>query len=314
MYGIVLATALTTGMTAPDFGFHKRGCSCSACYAGCSCGCYGCGCYGCWSSCSYGCSCYGGCASYHGCWTTCGCYGCYGYCGGWGCSCSCYSACAACYGCSGCYGCHTYYGCSTCAVSYGCAVPMAVPGKVVEGKVIEGEVSTRIPATVIVKADPSVVVKVNGQTTTRKTAEESFRSPALVPGRSYTYTVVAEYTRDGKAMTETKEITVSAGRQTVVDFSDLGTAVATAETEPANVTVILPTGAKLTVNDVVVAASGNQTFQTPKLEKGKSYFYTVKAEVVRDGKPVTETRRVDVEAGKAITVDFTTASTLTASR
>jgi uncharacterized protein (TIGR03000 family) len=312
MYGIVLAAALTTGTTAADWGF-KRCHGCSACYScGCyGCGCYGCGCYGCWSYCScvsyYGCGCYG-CASYHGCWTTCGCYGCYGYCGGWGCSCSC-----SCYGCYGCYGCHA-------PVYYGHPAPAVVPegGKIIEkktdGKKIEGEAFLSSAATVVVKADPAVTIKVNGQVTPRRAAEEAYQSPALVPGRTYSYTVVAELTRDGKTLTETKEIAVQAGRRSEVDFTNLGRGVAVAETEPASVTVILPEGTKLMVNDVVVNARGNQTFQTPKLEKGKSYFYTVKAELTRDGKPVTETRRIDVAAGKSVTVDFTNAATLTASR
>jgi uncharacterized protein (TIGR03000 family) len=322
MYGIILATALTTGTTAPDHFYKRSWCSC-ACYA-CSCGCYcgGCycgGCYGCWSYCS--CSgCYGGygrwgaysCASYYGCWTTCGCYGCYGSCGGWGwgCSCSCYS----CYGCYGCYGCHgaVIYG-GTVPPVYGTPAPaekLPAPGKVNEKK---EEASLYTPATVVVKADLAATIKVNGQVTPRRAAVESYRSPALEPGRTYSYTVVAELNRDGKALTETKEITVAAGRETVVDFTNLG-AVAAAETEPASVTVVLPEGAKLTVNDVVVNVNGNQTFQTPKLEKGKSYFYTVKAELTRDGRSVTETRRIDVAAGKAVTVDFTQSSTLTASR
>jgi uncharacterized protein (TIGR03000 family) len=329
MYGIILATALTTGTTAADWGFRHgcHGCHCG-CWCGCSCGCYGCyggycscGCYGCYSYCGgWGC---------HGCWGCCGCYGCYGYCGGWGChcgGCGCYGGCMA-YGCYGCYGGCMAYGCYGCChggtVIYGgtyAAPPTMTPaptdGKTIEGKDKDGkEVSIRRPATVVVKADSDVEIKVNGQATPRKTTEEAYTTPALVPGRLYSYTFVAEVTRDGKKQTETKEVTVRAGRRTVVDFTSLGTAVAKAEAEAASVTVILPEGAKLTVNDVAVNAEGKQTFQTPKLEKGKSYFYTVKAELTRDGKPVSETRRVDVAAGKEVTVDFTKGSaTLTASR
>lgn len=310
MYGIVLAAALTTGTGAADFGFHKRCHSCYTCWSACSCSCSCSGCYGCYTSCG----CYG-CASYKGCWTSCGCYGCYGYCGSWGgcCSCSsCYSACSCVsYGCAS-YGCASY-GCASnviigCAAPIGCAIPT-------EGAVIiDGQVSVGQAATVVVKADPSVVIKVNGQTTPRRGVEDSYQSPALAAGRTYSYTVVAEYTKDGKAMTESKEITVAAGRRTEVDFTKLGGSVAKVEAEPASVTVVLPDGAKLTVNDVAVTASNTQTFQTPKLEKGKSYFYTVKAEMVKGGKAVTETRKIDVAAGKAVTVDFTAPAVLTASR
>lgn len=308
MYGIVLAAALTSGTTAADWGFKHR------CHGGCACSCWcgGCGCYG-----GYGCYGCGGCycGGGHGCWTTCGCYGCYGYCGGWSCcSCSC-----GCYGggyvSGACYGC---YGACT-AIPYGGAAP-AVGVPVIEGGVIIGgevKATSNRPATVIVKASKDIQLKVNGQEAPRKNDEETYTSPALTPGRTYTYTFVAERVVDGKPVTETKEVAVYAGRSTLVDFSNFGQAAVAkteAEAAPANVTVVLPENAKLTVNDVAITAKGKQTFATPKLEKGKSYFYTVKAEIVRDGKPVTETRKIDVAAGKDVTVDFTVNATLTASR
>lgn len=296
MYGLVLATALTSGTVAADWGW-RHGCHKCHCGGWCGCGCYGgYGCYGC-----------GGC---HGCWTSCGCYGCYGYCGGWGCGCSC--GCYGGYGYAGCYGC---YGC--CAAIHGVYSAPAMAPATTGAVIIGGQVSANRPATVIVKADTNIQLKVNGQIAPRRSNEETYNSPALVPGRTYSYTFVAERTVDGKTQTETKEVTVAAGRQTTVDFSTFGTTAAVKtepETAPASVTVVLPENATLTVNDVAVTATGKQTFQTPKLEKGRSYFYTVKAEVVRDGKSVTETRRIDVAAGKEVTVDFTTPTTLTASR
>ncbi len=51
-------------------------------------------------------------------------------------------------------------------------------------------------------------------------------------------------------------------------------------------------------------ASGVRTFSTPSLEPGQAYYYIVRAEVVVDGKPVTETRRVIVRAGQTIRADF----------
>jgi uncharacterized protein (TIGR03000 family) len=313
MYGIVLAAALTSGTTAADWGFKHKGCYCAGCHCGCYCGC-GCGCYG-----GYGCYGCGWCGGCHGCWTTCGCYGCHGYCGGWGCcscSCGCYHGgyvSGACYGC---------YGCCT-AICHGCAVPVVggviINGGAVAAPVMIGDEQVRATraATVIVKASKDVQLKVNGQVAPRKSDEETYTSPALTPGRTYSYTFVAERTVDGQPVTETKEVTVYAGRSTVVDFSNFGKAAVAkteAEAAPASVTVVLPENAKLTVNDVAVTAKGKQTFTTPKLEQGKSYFYTVKAEIVRDGKPVTETRRIDVAAGKDVTVDFTVNANLTASR
>lgn len=73
----------------------------------------------------------------------------------------------------------------------------------------------------------------------------------------------------------------------------------------ARVIVRLPSDARLTVDGVdCPLASGNRTFDTPALEPGKKYVYTMKAEVVRDGQTYAETRRVIVEAGKRVKVDF----------
>ena len=59
----------------------------------------------------------------------------------------------------------------------------------------------------------------------------------------------------------------------------------------------------------------SRTFQTPKLEPGRTYAYTLKAEVTRDGRTLSETRQVTLRAGKPVTVEFgEMGSALTASR
>ena len=50
--------------------------------------------------------------------------------------------------------------------------------------------------------------------------------------------------------------------------------------------------------------SRRRTFHTPDLEKDQAYYYEVRAEVVRDGKTVGETRKVIVKAGQVIKADF----------
>ena len=44
---------------------------------------------------------------------------------------------------------------------------------------------------------------------------------------------------------------------------------------------------------------------SPELKPGKTYQYTLKAEIVRDGKTVKAERVVDVKAGKVTPVKFT---------
>jgi uncharacterized protein (TIGR03000 family) len=49
-------------------------------------------------------------------------------------------------------------------------------------------------------------------------AERVFVSPALEPGKSYTYMVRATWQENGQEVTRTKEVQVQAGRTTAVDF------------------------------------------------------------------------------------------------
>lgn len=80
---------------------------------------------------------------------------------------------------------------------------------------------------------------------------------------------------------------------------------------PATIQVSLPADAKLTIDDAATTStSANRTFATPSLETGKEYFYTLKAEIVRDGKTVTTTRRVAVKAGELtnVTIEIPAAS------
>jgi uncharacterized protein (TIGR03000 family) len=306
MYGIVLAVALTAGSSAPEhWGCH----GCHGCY-GC-CGCYGCwGCGGCYGCCGWG-GCYGCCGCY-GCGGWGGCYGCCGY----GYAYSCYGGCCGCFGgcwgCGGCYGCYGYgagYAYATPVYSYGHGyVASAAP---VISAPAAGS-NAKMAATVVIKAPADVKITVNGKETARRTTEEEFLTPELQVGRSYSYQFSAEATRAGKKLARTERVVVRPGERTVVDFSNLDREVVSAE--PARLTIILPEGASVRVNDVPLPVKGKQTFETPKLEKGKTFYYTVKAELPRAGRTVTETKRVNVEAGKSVIVDFTDASTLTASR
>jgi uncharacterized protein (TIGR03000 family) len=317
MMTLVLAVALTATTSAPDFGFK----GCYGCY-GCA-GCYGCGgCYGCNG-------CYGGYVYakpvYSGCWGGSGCFGgCYG--GGYGCCGGCSGGCYG--GCYGCWGGHhvAYAGCGGCcgsmawAPTYGCcgsviqAAPAVrviekapgVPGmKKIEGeKKIEGDETS---AQVIVRAPADVTVTVNGVRVARKSETETFRTPSLVPGTDYSYTVAATARRGGRDVTETRRVPVVAGGRAEVDFSSLGSA-ATA----AKVTIVADKDMAVRFNGRTIVVEGKRTFETPALEPGRSYFYTVEADVKKDGKTSTEKRRIEVEAGKAVTVDLRPATAVAA--
>jgi uncharacterized protein (TIGR03000 family) len=73
----------------------------------------------------------------------------------------------------------------------------------------------------------------------------------------------------------------------------------------AKLVVELPADAKLFIDDMPMkTTSGVRTFNTPALEPGQAYYYIVRIEYVRDGKPMNETRRVIVRAGLTARADF----------
>lgn len=75
--------------------------------------------------------------------------------------------------------------------------------------------------------------------------------------------------------------------------------------QSVNVTVIVPRDAKVWFENRETAQQGTQrSFQSPPLESGHSYTYTVKASWTENGQAVTRERRVNVQAGQSVTVNF----------
>jgi uncharacterized protein (TIGR03000 family) len=73
----------------------------------------------------------------------------------------------------------------------------------------------------------------------------------------------------------------------------------------ARVIVELPADAKLYIDDQLMkTTSERRTFNTPLLEDGQAYYYELRAEVVRDGKPVSVTKRVTLKAGDVVRARF----------
>jgi uncharacterized protein (TIGR03000 family) len=74
---------------------------------------------------------------------------------------------------------------------------------------------------------------------------------------------------------------------------------------PATIVVRLPAQASLSINDrASKLTSPTRKFVSPPLQPGKDYYYTLKAEIERDGRPVTATQRVAVHAGEEKQVLF----------
>jgi uncharacterized protein (TIGR03000 family) len=74
---------------------------------------------------------------------------------------------------------------------------------------------------------------------------------------------------------------------------------------PAKLVIEKPVDAKLFVDNIPVAAeAASKTFTTPELDPAMAYYYMVRIEMTREGKPVSETRRVIVRAGETATETF----------
>jgi uncharacterized protein (TIGR03000 family) len=74
---------------------------------------------------------------------------------------------------------------------------------------------------------------------------------------------------------------------------------------PARLFVSLPADATLTIdNTPTVSTSAQRVFESPTLPQGKTFQYTLKATILRDGKPTTVTKVVDVRAGEDTQVKF----------
>jgi uncharacterized protein (TIGR03000 family) len=79
----------------------------------------------------------------------------------------------------------------------------------------------------------------------------------------------------------------------------------TTSLDHARLIVTLPADAKLYVDDKLTqATSDRRVFSSPGLDEGQTYFYILRAEVVRDGKPQSETKRVLLRAGDVIETSF----------
>src|SRR5262249_46280138 len=81
---------------------------------------------------------------------------------------------------------------------------------------------------------------------------------------------------------------------------------------PATIVVSLPANARLTIDGApTTSTSPTPLFATPVLQTGRDFYYTLRAEVVRNGQTVAQTQRVAVRAGQETRVALPLAATQT---
>ncbi|HEY2760746.1 MAG TPA: TIGR03000 domain-containing protein, partial [Pirellulales bacterium] len=96
---------------------------------------------------------------------------------------------------------------------------------------------------------------VNGTATTSTGSDRQFVSRGLTAGNRYAYEVRAEYTKDGKAVNETKTVTLGPGQMVNLAFSFDGDKPSVASKSKTKLTVHVPADAK-------VYLAGNETSST----------------------------------------------------
>ena len=73
----------------------------------------------------------------------------------------------------------------------------------------------------------------------------------------------------------------------------------------ARLIVDVPADGKVYVDDQPMKTPAeHRVYQTPDLEPGQTYVYDIRVEVQRDGKAVSETKRVLLKAGQEVHADF----------
>jgi uncharacterized protein (TIGR03000 family) len=84
---------------------------------------------------------------------------------------------------------------------------------------------------------------------------------------------------------------------------------------PATIVVSLPADARLLVDgNATTSTTASRTLVTPALQFGSSYIYNMTAEIVREGRTISETQQVTVRGGETATIQFSFPTQTVASR
>jgi uncharacterized protein (TIGR03000 family) len=180
-------------------------------------------------------------------------------------------------------------------------LPMPVPGPRTRElpSPRTGAILLRIPADALLAVNDQVVP-----------ASRAFVTPPLEPGREYFYDFEVTLVRDGQNITRVQRVPIRAGAVVRLTYEDMKPSAGWKRTKeavgaPARITVRLPADARLTVDGVDCPLTSNmRSFDTPVLVPRQEFYYTLKAEVVRDGQPISQTRRVAFRSGQRVTVSF----------
>jgi uncharacterized protein (TIGR03000 family) len=103
-------------------------------------------------------------------------------------------------------------------LSYGARVTPVFTTRAPVAAPLQESVPTEQAATVEITAPADAVIRFDGHKTNQTGTRRIFTTPPLPKGQSYHYTVEATFQRDGKAVTQSQRVQVSAGAQKSVVF------------------------------------------------------------------------------------------------
>lgn len=196
--------------------------------------------------------------------------------------------------------------------------------------------------TVIVRLPADATLFAEGRRLNLAGETRRFVTPPLPAGADYQYAFRVEYARNGETITRTKSITIRAGGSATIEFDEglslkpgtlttpesrpqqmpapatnaplvpapapiyAGASTAKGTPERAKITVKLLPGTTLYIDGKKNDRSELvREFNTPPVPQGQEYAYVMKAEIIRNGQPETQTMKVPFRAGETQQVDFT---------
>jgi uncharacterized protein (TIGR03000 family) len=168
-----------------------------------------------------------------------------------------------------------------------------------------GNPTTRVDeATIWVSLPVDAKVFVNDVATKSTGAERHYVSRGLEPGRTYSYKLRVEFNRDGKPLVEDKLVRLQAGNSVQLAFGNGQSAEE--ETAKTELKLHVPEQAKVTLAGAATKQTGEvRSYSTSGLNPGQHWDgYTVRVELEKDGKTLSEEKTLDIEGGKTYELSF----------
>jgi uncharacterized protein (TIGR03000 family) len=175
---------------------------------------------------------------------------------------------------------------------------------------LDGNAADATSTSFRVNVPADAVVYVNDLKTTSTGPERRYVSRGLEAGRTYTFNVRAEYQRDGRTVTETRVIRLTAGGAGSLAFgqgagSQESPQVAEKSSE-TKLTLRVPADAKVYLSDRETKQTGEvREYTTTRLAPGDAWEdYVVRVTLERDGETLSQERAITLVGGQPQQLEF----------